>query len=91
MTHPETVPATQPTPSEIALPHHVGLGMWMETAGGSHTLCVEGGGVFEIWDNWNGSWRLMTKTDTVPFTFAASSVNIRKVLVVCRYYPLGFL
>jgi len=37
--------------------------MWMETVGGSYTLSVAGDGVFEIWDNWEGSWRLTTKSE----------------------------
>ena len=52
---------------------------------------MESGGVFEIWEDWGGSWRLATKSGGDSFTFAASSVKIRKVLVICREKGTGWL
>ena len=91
---PEQWPVVEPSIIEAYVARKVGLGMWMETTGAAYTLSVKGNGVFEVWDNWTGPWRLTTKTKGAPFTFTPQDVqneNLKQVVVLCREKGNGWL
>ncbi|MCL1887879.1 MAG: glycoside hydrolase, partial [Kiritimatiellaeota bacterium] len=81
---PESLPLS---PWEAQMLPKVGLGLWMEDAPtGHYELRVEGGGVFEVWQNWGGAWQLLTvSTNTHPALFYhVPGVETRQVSIRCR-------